>query len=312
MLDLFAYDQSILSALTSPALSALKPFFFMLTEFGSPTALLIYAAIVIALGNKNLKKIAAVLAIAFLLASLVTEDVKDLVQRPRPYAGIAPSYLYTSNYSFPSGHALTAFIAATIILAYFGWKWGLVSYIVAALIGISRIVLDVHYPSDVLAGAAIGIALGGLVIFAAYRLGVYDHPDLITRLFHMKSKAKTVKGDIKKPFLSKGLYLVMIAMLLGLIVPVLSLNYLSYGIAFMAIDAILLIYAMPQLSNERSPITSVISVILVGTISAYAAMMLGGYIISIAIAMFTYLTILLLSIRYADLYRSSITSEKDK
>ena len=51
-------------------------------------------------------------------------------------------------------------LAATIILAYFGWKWGLASYIVAALIGISRIVLDVHYPSDVLAGASIGIVLG--------------------------------------------------------------------------------------------------------------------------------------------------------
>ena len=122
------------------------------------------------------------------------------MQRQRPYVGIAPSYLYTNNYSFPSGHAVTAFIAATIILAYLGWKWGLASYIVAALIGISRIVLDVHYPSDVLAGAAIGIVLGGLVMFAAYRLGFYDHPDLISRLIRTKKKAKTVPGDNEKIF----------------------------------------------------------------------------------------------------------------
>lgn len=295
MLDLFAYDQSILSALTSPVLSALKPFFFILTEFGSPTALLIYAATVIGLGNKNLKKIAAVLAIAFLLASLVTEDIKDLVQRPRPYAGIAPSYLYTSNYSFPSGHALTAFIAATIILAYFGWKWGLVSYLVAALIGISRIVLDVHYPSDVIAGAAIGIALGGLIMFAACRMGLYNHTGLISKLIHMKKKEKTDPGVIKKPWLSLRSYLILIAILLGLILPLLSLSYLPYGIAVMALASMLIIYAMPLISNERAPMVSIMSIILVGTTSAFASMIIGSYIISLAIAVITYLAILQLS-----------------
>ncbi len=295
MLDLFAYDQSILSALTSPALSALKPLFFILTEFGSPTALLIYAAIAIALGNKNLKKIAAVLVIAFLLASLVTEDIKDLVQRQRPYDGIAPAYLYTNNYSFPSGHSVAAFVAATIILAYFGWKWGLVSYIVAALIGISRIVLDVHYPSDVLAGALIGFILGELVVFAAYRLGLYDYPDVVSKLIHIKKKEKTIPGVTKKPLLGIRSYLVLIAIMLGLILPLLSFGYLSYGIAIMALASILIIFAMPFITNERSPMASMISLIMVGTISSYAAMIIGGYIISLAIAVITYVAILLLS-----------------
>lgn len=307
MLDLFAYDQSILSALTSPALSALKPLFFVFTELGSPTALLIYAAIAMVLVDKNLKKIAAVLVIAFLLASLVTEDVKDLVQRQRPYNGIAPAYLYTNDYSFPSGHAVTAFLAATIILAYFGWKWGLASYIVAAFIGISRIVLDVHYPSDVLAGAVIGIVLGELVIFAAYRLGFYDNPCMISKLINRKKKEKNVSRVIKKPLLGLRSYLIMIAILLGLILPLLSLEYLSYGIAIMALASILIIYAMPLISNERSPLLSILSVVIVGTISAYATMAVGGYIISLAIAVITYLTMLLLSVRYADFYRSSST-----
>jgi undecaprenyl-diphosphatase len=311
MLDLFAYDQTILSALTSPALSAIKPFFFALTELGSPTSLLIYSALVIALGNMKLKKIAAVLAIAFLLANLVTTDIKDIVQRSRPYAGIAPVYLYTNDYSLPSGHTVAAFLAATIILAYFGWKWGLASYVVAALIGISRIVLDVHYPSDVLAGAAIGVLLGAFVMFAAYRLGFYDPPDWTSRFIQMKNSAKKVNSVAKKPIFSKGYYLAIIAMLLVFMSLILNLGYLSYGIAFLAIDAILLIYAMPLLSIERAPLTSVISVILVGTISAYATMMLGSYILSLAMAAFTYLTILLLSVRYADLYRPNVTMEKD-
>lgn len=306
MLDLFAYDQSILSALTSPALSALKPLFFALTEIGSPTALLIYSAIAIALCDKKLKKIAAVLAIAILFASLVTGDVKDLVQRQRPYSGIAPAYLYTNDYSFPSGHAVTAFIAATIILAYFGWKWGLAGYIVAALIGISRIVLDVHYPSDVLAGAAIGIVLGGLVIFAAYRLGFYDNP-LISKHVNIKTNEKNVSGTIKKPLLDLQSYLIMIAILLGLLLPLLSLNYLSYGIAIMAPVSFLIIFAMPFITNERAPLLSVLFIVMAGTISAYATMAIGGYIISLAIAVITYLAIIRLSASGDIFYRSGST-----
>lgn len=295
MLDLFALDQSILSALTSPALSTIKPLFFALTEFGSPTALLVYSAIVIALGNTKLKKVAVVLAISFLLASLVTGDIKDLVQRQRPYQGIAPAYLYTNDYSFPSGHSVTAFIGATIILAYFGWKWGLVSYFVAALIGMSRIVLDVHYPSDVLAGAVIGIVLGEVVLFAAYRVGLLDRPDMISALLHAKNKDKNTPAVTKKPMLGQGSYLILIAILLGLILPLLSLSYMSYGIAVMALASILIICAMPVITNERAPMTSIISLVLVGTISAYATLITGGYIISLAIAAFTYLAILLLS-----------------
>jgi len=120
MLDLFAYDQSILSAITSPELSALKPFFFALTELGSPLALLIYSAILVAIGNTRIRKIGAVLAIAILFGNVVSESLKYLVQRPRPYGGTAPIYLYTNDYSFPSGHAVTAFLAATILLAYLG------------------------------------------------------------------------------------------------------------------------------------------------------------------------------------------------
>lgn len=302
MLDLFAYDQSILSALTSPALSALKPFFFALTEVGSPTALLIYSAIVIALGNAKLKKIAAVLAIALLLATIVTEDVKDLVQRPRPYAGVAPAYLYTNNYSFPSGHAVGAFVCATIILAYFGWKWGLIGYVMAALIGISRIVLDVHYPSDVLAGAVIGFILGELVMFAAYRLGFYDPGGILSKLIKKKDKMPDVN---KKPLFGLNSYLIMIAILLGLILPLYSLNHLSFAITVTALASLLIIYALPTISNEHAPVTSILAVIMIGTISAYSTMIVGGYILSIAITMITYLTILLLSERHAGFFTSS-------
>lgn len=307
MLDLFAFDQSILSAFTSPDLSAVKPFFFALTELGSPTALLIYAAIGIALGNKNIKKIAAVLAIGLLLSAIVTEDVKDLVQRQRPYAGIAPVYLYTNEYSFPSGHAVATFLTATIILAFLGWKWGLAGYLIAVLVGISRVVLNVHYPSDVIAGAALGIMLGALVMFAAHRLGLYDGHIPISRLIKEKKTVKNDTGMIKKSTSVSQAYLITIAILLGIISLLLSLGYLSFGLAAMALAAFVIIYSMSMISKERVSWIHVISIILVGTISSYATLMLGGYIISLAVALITYIAILLLSIRNADNFRPKFT-----
>lgn len=63
------------------------------------------------------------------------------------------------GFSFPSGHTGASFAAASAL--FFGEKrMGTAAYIMAALIGFSRIYLYVHYPSDVLAGALLGIMLG--------------------------------------------------------------------------------------------------------------------------------------------------------
>lgn len=87
--------------------------------------------------------------------------VKDLFARPRPFVThpeIHPLYVVHSS-SFPAGHAATAFAGATL-LAYF-FRRGLPWFaLLAVAIGFSRIYVGVHYPGDVLAGAAIGVAVG--------------------------------------------------------------------------------------------------------------------------------------------------------
>ena len=96
--------------------------------------------------------------------------VKDLVDRPRPFVThpqIDPLYVVHST-SFPAGHAATAFACATLLSCFFprGLPW---FALLAVAIGFSRVYVGVHYPGDVLGGAAIGIAVG-LVAFAVVRL----------------------------------------------------------------------------------------------------------------------------------------------
>jgi undecaprenyl-diphosphatase len=102
-------------------------------------------------------------ALAFLL--------KDATHRTRPFVAhpqIEPLYVVHSS-SFPAGHAATAFAGAVLLswLRPRGAPWFL---LLAAAIGFSRVYDGVHYPTDVLAGAALGAAVGVLAALAL-RLG---------------------------------------------------------------------------------------------------------------------------------------------
>jgi membrane-associated phospholipid phosphatase len=69
-----------------------------------------------------------------------------------------------NNQSFPSGHASNAFTIATVAERHYGWKLGVPAYIIAGVVGASRIQQDKHYVSDVLAGATLGYIVGRTVV----------------------------------------------------------------------------------------------------------------------------------------------------
>jgi membrane-associated phospholipid phosphatase len=124
-----------------------------------PLRLLGTAAAVAAAVRRNVRAALVLLACAP-LSGLVTSAAKGLVNRPRP-----PTMLVTApSSSFPSGHALEATSALLALLVFalpmVGRALGRVAIAVAALslllVGIARVALNVHYPSDVLAGWSLG------------------------------------------------------------------------------------------------------------------------------------------------------------
>ena len=107
--------------------------------------------------------------------SAIQEILRYVIDRPRPFA-VHEAMVRTSyplDPSFPSGHATTAFMMATI-LAYQFPKYKYVFYILASLVGISRVYLGVHYPSDVIAGALVGYTITKLLISSRLLRGMIE------------------------------------------------------------------------------------------------------------------------------------------
>ena len=104
---------------------------------------------------------------------VIVEILKHGVKEPRPFLthpellnsviGAAPH-----SYSFPSGHAAAAFVGA-FVLGHFFRKWKLPLYILAICIMVSRPFLLVHYPTDVIAGAIIGV-ISSILAFFFYKI----------------------------------------------------------------------------------------------------------------------------------------------
>ena len=90
--------------------------------------------------------------------------IKNLVARVRPCAintAIELLIPFPSEYSFPSGHTLSSFIGATCIFLR-DKRLGVPAYLLASLIAFSRLYLYVHFPSDIIGGALLGLALAYL------------------------------------------------------------------------------------------------------------------------------------------------------
>lgn len=98
------------------------------------------------------------LAIQFVVGEMI---IKNLVQRMRPFTRMSFNIKIPkpTSYSFPSGHTMSSFAAATAIFIK-NKKLGIPALTLATLIGFSRIFLMVHYPTDVLAGIILGIITG--------------------------------------------------------------------------------------------------------------------------------------------------------
>lgn len=172
MFDSFlSFDLSVfewIQGIQNEFLSAIMVF---ITTLGNAGAIFIVLALVL-LFTKKYRKAGLAVAVA-LIVMLLCNDLflKEFFARPRPfnlfdtdpekYAEWGTRYIFPelvhkpSSYSFPSGHTSSAF-AAAIALLWHNRKFGIPVTIFAALIGFSRIYVEVHYCTDVIAGVISG------------------------------------------------------------------------------------------------------------------------------------------------------------
>jgi len=131
------------------------------TVFGPMTLRAVAAVMAVVAWRRGARRSALLLVTAVVLNAVVIEAVKFVVDRPRP----ASAFVAAHSSSFPSGHAfgVLAGVAALLVVGRprlgRAWWWLVaLGAVLVAAIGIGRVVLNVHHPSDVLAGWALGYA----------------------------------------------------------------------------------------------------------------------------------------------------------
>ena len=126
------------------------------------------ALTVLLLVFRKTRRVGIYCAASMILTFLVVNcAVKPLVARIRPYDLFPEIQLLAHaehDFSFPSGHSANSFAVAWILFRMAPKKYGVPAVILAALIAFSRLYVGVHYPTDVLCGTAIAIALAELCL----------------------------------------------------------------------------------------------------------------------------------------------------
>ena len=158
-----------------------------LTALGGPTIVTLITTIVVGyLAMLREWRTALVVTALVVLATLSQSFLKEVFDRPRP--DIVPHWVEATSFSFPSGHSLvsavvyptlgtlvTRLVKHRLLKVYFLS----VALLLMVLVGVSRVYLGVHYPSDVLAGWMLGLGwgiVGWLVLRALQRRHVVEPP----------------------------------------------------------------------------------------------------------------------------------------
>lgn len=123
---------------------------------------LIFAFVFLLIKEKNRKQRIYFFSLAtlslILSRGIITEAIRFFYYRPRPFLffNIQPLINQSMTGSFPSGHA-AAFFALALAVFYFNRRWGWRFFGLVLLMGLARIFIGVHWPSDILVGAIIGL-----------------------------------------------------------------------------------------------------------------------------------------------------------
>ena len=147
--------------LVTPLLNPIMLFFSTIGNVGAVWLVLGMALLFVKKYRRVGIAVLLAVALCFVLGNI---SLKPLFARPRPcwlYPEVPLLLPNPTDFSFPSGHTMGSFGAAGALLGM-KHKLALPALALAAMIGFSRLYLFVHFPSDVLAGAVLGLMLGVL------------------------------------------------------------------------------------------------------------------------------------------------------
>jgi undecaprenyl-diphosphatase len=179
-----AFDESVIRWLGAHHTTTLDAIMVEITALGTGVVVMMIVAVAALFLVLTQHKYSAILLIASAAGGIILDGVLKLgFNRPRP--SIFVPAVHTVSSSFPSGHAMSAAVVYTTV-AYLAarlhkrrwarWLVMMTAFVVIVLISFSRLYLGVHYPSDVLAGIAIGFAWAGFcmaVLEAIQRFGLH-------------------------------------------------------------------------------------------------------------------------------------------
>jgi membrane-associated phospholipid phosphatase len=126
---------------------------------------------------------------AYAISAMYTVLIKGITNTSRP-----TNQFEHGHYGFPSYHASSTFSLAAVVDEYYGWQWGVPAYIMAGLVGWSRIDQREHDLSDVLFGAVLGVVVGKTV--AAVHMERYSNLR-VTPYFDPATRTSGISVDTK-------------------------------------------------------------------------------------------------------------------
>lgn len=134
----------------------------LICYFGVTFVGILIAVLLLVFGDKKSKRVAIILLITIIVTYCLTGLIKYLVLRPRPYTQLTDYILLTtaSDPSFPSGHTSNATSVFYILSREYNRYYLM---LIPVVVGLSRIYLGVHYPSDVLFGFIIGLIVAYVI-----------------------------------------------------------------------------------------------------------------------------------------------------
>jgi undecaprenyl-diphosphatase len=159
-----SFEESVFHAINDLP-GALYPILWPFQQLGAVLVGPLVAVVALILRKYRL----ALAALLATVAKLVLERlVKAMVSRERPSTSIGPDVHRRGNVSvhgeaFVSGHAVLVASLAMIVQPYLRGHWKVVPWVVVALVMITRVYVGAHNPLDVIAGAGLGVAIGGVL-----------------------------------------------------------------------------------------------------------------------------------------------------